>query len=51
MAAEAQMVRVGGLAAADEAGLLGDIAQVLPVAVATRRRDREDALIDARGLN
>jgi hypothetical protein len=32
----AEMKRVGGLAAADQARLLGDMAQVLPVAVASR---------------
>jgi hypothetical protein len=41
------MVGVGGLAAAHEARLLGDIAKVLPVAIAPRRRQREHALIDA----
>jgi hypothetical protein len=44
---EAQVVGVRGLAAADEAGLLGDVSKVLPVAVATRGGEREDALVDA----
>src|SRR5262245_1674964 len=44
---ESKMVGVRGLAAAHEASLLGDIAKVLPVAIAPRRRDREYALIDA----
>ena len=44
---EAQMVRVRGLAAADEARLLHDIAQVLSVAIATRGSEREEALVDA----
>jgi hypothetical protein len=38
---------VRGLAAAHETRLLGDIAKVLPVAIATRRSDCEDALVDA----
>ena len=47
---EAQMVRVGWLAATDEARLLGDISKVLPVTIATRGGDGEDALVDALGL-
>src|SRR5262249_23825680 len=43
---ESKMVRVRGLAAAHEARLLGDIAKVLPVAIAARRRDCQHALID-----
>jgi hypothetical protein len=43
---ESKMVGVRGLAAADETRLLGDIAQVLPVAIAARSRDRENALVD-----
>src|SRR5262249_53081276 len=43
---ESKMVGVRGLAAIDETRLLGDIAQVRPVAIATRGRDREDALVD-----
>src|SRR5262249_56145956 len=43
---KSEVVWVRGLAAAPETRLLGDIAQVLPVAIATRSRDREDALID-----
>src|SRR6516164_3641862 len=44
---EPEVVGVRGLAAAHETRLLGDIAKVLPVAIATRRSDREDALVDA----
>src|SRR5262249_57126623 len=44
---ETEMVRIRGLAAAHETRLLGDVAKVLPVAIATRRSDREDALVDA----
>src|SRR5262249_51644193 len=44
---ESEMVGVRGLAAAHEACLLGDIAKVLPVAMAPRRRDCQHALIDA----
>jgi hypothetical protein len=44
---KSEVVRVRGLAAAHETCLLGDIAQVLPIAIATRGRDREDALVDA----
>jgi hypothetical protein len=43
---ESEMVGVRGFAAAHEARLLGDIAKVLPVAIATRGSDREDALVD-----
>jgi len=42
---ESEVVEVRGLAAADEARLLGDIAQMLPVAIPTC--EREDALVDA----
>ena len=44
---ESEVVWVRGRAAADEARLLGDIAQVLTVAIATRGSDRENALVDA----
>src|SRR5262245_40765166 len=44
---ESEVVRVRRLAGADEARRLGDIGQVLSVAIPPRRRDREDALIDA----
>ena len=44
---ESEVVRVRGLAAAHETCLLGDVTQVLPVAIATRGGDREDALVDA----
>jgi hypothetical protein len=42
---EAQVVGIRGLAAAHETCLLGDIAQVLPVAIATRSRDRQLAAV------
>ena len=42
---KSEVVGVRGLAAADEARLLGDIAQVLPVAIATRSRDRQLATV------
>src|SRR5262249_12390205 len=42
-----EVVGVRGLAAADEARLTGDVAQMLPVAIAPRRSDRENALVDA----
>src|SRR5262249_41571901 len=44
---ETEVVGVRGLAAAHETCLLGDIAQMLPVAIAAWGRDREDALVDA----
>ena len=44
---KSEVVRVRRLAAAHETCLLGDIAQVLPVAIATRCSNREDALVDA----
>jgi hypothetical protein len=44
---KSEVVGVRGLSAADEARLLGDIAQVLPVAIPPRRSDGEDALVDA----
>src|SRR5262245_30070543 len=44
---ETKVVWIRGLAAAHETCLLGDVAQVLPVAIATRGGDREDALVDA----
>src|SRR5215472_347746 len=44
---ETEMVGVRGLAAAHETRMLGDIAKVLPVAIAPRGGDREDALVDA----
>src|SRR6516162_5154500 len=44
---KSEVVGVRGLAAAHEARLLGDIAKVFPVTIATRRSDREDALVDA----
>src|SRR5262249_32850498 len=45
----AKMMRVGWLATADEARLLGDIAKVLPIAIAPRRGNGEDTLVDADG--
>src|SRR5215831_10971186 len=44
---KSEVVGVRGLAATDEARLLGDIAQMLPVAIPPRRSDRENALVDA----
>ena len=44
---KSEVVGVRGLAAAQETRLLGDVAKVLPVAIATRGSDREDALVDA----
>jgi hypothetical protein len=44
---KSEVVGVRGLAAAQETRLLGDIAQVLPVAIATRGSEREDAFVDA----
>ena len=46
----AQVVRVGWLATADQARLLGDRAKVLPVAIAPGCGNGEDALVDADGL-
>src|SRR5258705_7326815 len=44
---KSEMVGVRGLAAANETGLMGDIAKVLPVSIAPRGRNREHALVDA----
>src|SRR5215471_7988439 len=44
---KSEVVGIRRLAAAQQARLLRDIAQVLPVAIAARRCDREDALVDA----
>jgi len=44
---EPEVMGIRGLAAAHETRLLGDVAQVLPVAIAARSSDREDALVDA----
>ena len=44
---KSEVVGIRGLAAAHEARLLCDIAQMLPVAIATRGREREGALVDA----
>src|SRR5262249_35369278 len=43
----AKMMRIGLFASADETRLLGNVAKVLPVAIATRCSDFEDALVDA----
>jgi hypothetical protein len=43
----AKMMRIGLFAAADETCLLGNITKVLPVTIAPRGGDREDALVDA----
>src|SRR5262249_47170423 len=43
----AKMMRIGLVTPADETWLLGDITQVLPITIATRRGDREHALVDA----
>src|SRR5262245_34944417 len=44
---KSEVVGVRGLAAAQQTRRLGDRAQVLPVAIAPRGGDREDALVDA----
>src|SRR6516162_5151775 len=44
---KSEVVGVRGLADAQETRLLGDVAKVLPVAIATRGSDRENALVDA----
>src|SRR5215475_16163088 len=43
----AKMMRIGLFAAAYEARLLGNVAKVLPVAIAMRCSNREDTLVDA----
>src|SRR5207249_9313685 len=43
----AQMMRIGWLAAAEEARLLHDITEVRPAAIAPRRHNCENALVDA----
>src|SRR5258708_24426982 len=45
-----KMMRVRWLAAADEASLLSDVAQMLPAAIPARCSTRDDALVDAFGL-
>ena len=47
---ETEVVRVRGPAAAQKARLLGDIAKVLAVAVATRSGDCEETFVDAFSL-
>jgi len=44
---KSEVMGVRRLAAAHETRLLGDVAQVLPVAIAARSRDCEHALVDA----
>ena len=44
---ESEVMGIRGLAAAHETRLLGDVAKVLPVAIATRGSEGENALIDA----
>jgi len=44
---EPEMMGVGGLTAAHETRLLGDVAQVLRVAIPARSSNSEDALVDA----
>ena len=44
---KSEVVGIRGLAAAHDTRLLRDVAKVLPVAIAPRRSDREDALVDA----
>src|SRR5262249_39260504 len=45
-----QVMRIGGLATADEAWLLSDRAKVLPVAITPWGCNGENALVDADGL-
>ena len=45
-----KVMRVRWLAAANEAGLSSDKAQVVAVTIAPRRRNCEDTLVDAGGL-
>jgi len=47
---EPQVMRIRRLAGAQEAWLEGDVAKMLPVAVATWRTYREHALVDPLGL-
>src|SRR6516164_2425777 len=47
---KSEVVGVRGLAAAEQARLLGDIAQVLPVTIAPRSCKDEHAVVDAVGL-
>jgi hypothetical protein len=44
---ESEVMGIRGFAAAHETRLLGDVAKVLPVAIATRGSDREGAFVDA----
>ena len=47
---KSEVVGVRGLAAADDACLLSDVAQMLAVAIPTRYSNRKDALVDASGI-
>ena len=47
---EPQVMRVRGLAAADEARLFGDVAKVLAIAMSPRHHNREHALLVSDGL-
>ena len=48
---EAKMVGIGRLSPAHEARLLGDQAEMLLIAVASRLGNREGALVDMFGFN
>ena len=45
---EPEMMRVGRLAAAQQAGLSGNVAKVRLVAITARRRHRQRALVEGR---
>jgi hypothetical protein len=47
---ETKMMRVRGLAGAQETRLLGDEPKMFPVAIAAWRSDREDTFVDTSGL-
>jgi len=46
----AKMMRVRWLAAADQARLLSDVAQMLPIAIPARCSNRQGTLVDASGF-
>ena len=48
---ECEVVGIRRLAAAEQARLLGDVTQMLPIAIAARGCEREDALVDALRLD
>src|SRR5262245_32219737 len=48
---KSEMVGIGWFAAADKARLLHDISEVLPVAIAARSSNRQDAFVDALRLS